>query len=91
MGQATYSYGGRCELWGRLPIPMVGSELWGWLPIPMGQATYSYGGELTMGQAFFLPVKKAISCYVRGQGYFYYFLILSGFFHFIEFLGRIFL
>ncbi len=35
MGQATYSYGGRCELWGRLPIPMVGSELWGRLPIPM--------------------------------------------------------
>ena len=34
---------------------------------------------------------KANSCYVRGQGYFYYFLILSGFFHFIEFLGRIFL
>ena len=65
MGQATYSYGGRCELWGRLPIPMVGSELWGRLPIPMGQATYSYGGELTMGQAFFLPVKKAISYQFR--------------------------
>ena len=39
--------------------------------------------------AFTPSVKKANSCYVREQGYFYYFLILSGFFHFIEFCSMV--